>query len=161
MLNETTLAAQPNGSKLALAFKWSDRIHIYDAQSGRLERPIAGPVETKLSFAVDRYDDKPVLTLGPESVYAYVDLIATDDLIVALYAGREFRKSRSTMATGTAIHAFTWDGRLVGEWAFAEPLDNLALDSTRQILYALRWKPKASVVSIDVKALFSAARGGR
>jgi hypothetical protein len=157
LLNETTLAAQPSGFKLALAFKWSDRINVYDTQSGNLERSIAGPIETKLSFAVDHYDGKPVMTLGPETVYNYVDLVATDDLIVGLYAGREFRKFRSTMATGTAIHAFTWDGRLIGEWELAEPLDNLALDATHQRLYALRWKPKASVVSVDVSALFAAA----
>jgi hypothetical protein len=153
-LNYTHIAVAPSRARLAMAFKWSNRLYVYDTTRMTLERAIAGPNESRLDFAVGRANDgTPVFTLSGETRYCYIDVIAARDGILALYAGRERRKYPGAAGVGAELHAFTWDGRFIGQWQLDEPIIRMAFDESRHALYGLRW-PRREVIRIDAARIF-------
>jgi hypothetical protein len=162
-LNVTSMAASPTGDRLALAFRWSNRINIYNSRTLQLERSVAGPVETKLSFGVATHEGETVFTLDPEATHSYADVVATDVAVLAAYSGREKRKDSATMGLASAIHAFSWDGRLIGEWILPEACQKIAFDPDAATLYALRIHPKPALLAIDASAIAKAVKmfGGK
>lgn len=153
-LNSTYMDIAPDRRRMVVAYQWSDKIDIYDLDRGGLERSIAGPVESKLDFAVAQDGSTKRFTLHDETQWSYVDVVATKDLIVGLYAGNVRKKLRTSFGNGQQLHVFTWDGRLVGIWRLQQPLQMIEIDQTRKVLYGLRWKPTTSVVAIDASPLF-------
>jgi hypothetical protein len=62
--------------RLVVAFRWSDRIHLYDSTTLELERAVAGPQETRLSFGTADYDGELVFTLDAEATHAYAGIVS-------------------------------------------------------------------------------------
>jgi hypothetical protein len=136
-LNDTSLAVRPAGDLLALAFKWSDRLQIYRTDTLTMERSIAGPVETKLDFAILPRNGTPTLSFTPDSAYSYVSVAADDEVVVALYSGKVRRRSQHRMSTGERLHLFSWDGRPLGVVPISPALQALAMHGGR--IYGLAW----------------------
>ncbi len=160
-LDQTSFDVTSTGTRMAVAYQWSDRIDIYDVGRRELERSIAGPVETKLDFAVAKLNGNTIFTLSDETRFSYVDVAVTDDLILGLFSGSEKREGGQSFGLGRQIHAFTWDGRPVGTWQLQDPLQQIEVDPATGTLYGLRWKPTTSVVAIDIAPLLDAARQKR
>ena len=158
-LNSAAVTVNPQGSRIAAALRWSDRIQIYDVRTLALERTIAGAMNTKLDFAIGRYHDQPVFTLAPESAFTYLDVASTDRLILALYSGREKRTGSNNFGLGSQIQVFTWDGRPAGVWRLPVGVQRIRLDASGTTLYGLRWQPEPSVVKWDLGPLL--ARGNQ
>lgn len=157
-LDMTTMAVDTRGGRMAVAYQYSDKVDIYDLKRLALERSVAGPVESKLDFAVAGSSEKPIFTLSEETQFAYVDVAVTDDVVLALYAGRARRKHGSSFGLGQQIHAFTWDGRPAGVWQLAHGLQQIEVDPATRTLYGLRWRPTTSVVAIDMAPILEAVR---
>lgn len=137
-LNDTFLAVRPAGNLLALAFKWSDRLQVYHTDTLAMERSIAGPVETKLDFAVLPRKGTPTLSFTPDSAYSYIGVAADDDVVTALYSGKVRRRSQHRMSTAERLHLFSWDGRLLGVVAISPALQAVAVHGDR--IYGLAWE---------------------
>lgn len=146
-LNTAVAAVAPDGSRLAVANRWSSRIQIFDLRTHQLERAIAGPVETKLNFAMAPFEGRQEFTFSDESTYSYVDVAATAHRIVALYSGRERRRYPGRFGLGAELHVFTWDGRLVGIWHLPQAVQKIRIDPEESTLYTLRADPVPTVTA--------------
>jgi hypothetical protein len=145
-LNMSTLAVSPDRTHVAAARRWADRIEIFDPRTAQLERSIAGPVVTKLEFDVTHIRGQDVLTLTPDSAFSYVDVTATDTVILALYSGRLKGDFPAQFGAGSEVHAFSWDGRPMGRWRLPEAVQKIRADQSGSLLYASGSAPNPTVV---------------
>lgn len=157
-LNTTSLAVRPRRAELAVAFKWNDRLNIMNDGATTPTHSVAGPAVTKLDFAVDRAGQAPVFTLSGETTYSYIGAYATEDAIIAMYAGRERRKHPRTAHGASEAHVFSWDGALIGRWRLPEAVQSATIDLSGEALYGLRWTPRPSVIKFDGREIFAAIR---
>jgi hypothetical protein len=152
-LNVTAMDVSRERHRLVVAFRWSDRIHLYDSTTLELERAVAGPQETRLSFGTADYDGELVFTLDAEATHAYAGIVAGPSAIVGLYSGIEMRRDRATMGLGTRLHVFDWDGRLIGDWGLPEPVQQIAIDWKRRLLYAIQSVPQSRLLQSDLSPI--------
>lgn len=156
-LNLVSFAVHPNGQQLVLAFRLSDRLHIYD-RDGVLLRAVAGPVEVKLDFdMVPREPRVGGYTFGinGETTMTYLDVDAKQDMIVALFAGQNRNGGATDIFAGDELHVFRWDGTLVGVWRMPEPVVSFQLDEAGRRIYAVRRSPSWSVIQVDASPIHS------
>ncbi len=151
-LNVTTIDVSVPRGKVVVAFKWSNRIDVYSSDRLRLERSVAGPVETKLDFAIDHFRGKPIFTVSDETMYTYVDVVGMKRGFIALFAGRERRKYPGRAGYGSQIQAFTWEGELIGEWNLSEPVLKIAVDEREAAIYAIGSQREA-ILTADIGSL--------
>lgn len=156
-LNLVSFAVHPNGQQLVLAFRLSDRLHIYD-RDGVLLRAVAGPVEVKLDF--DMVPREPriggyTFGINGETTMTYLDVDAKQDMIVALFAGQNRNGGATDIFAGDELHVFRWDGTLVGVWRMPEPVVSFQLDEAGRRIYAVRRSPSWSVIQVDASPIHS------
>lgn len=162
-LHDGTLAARPDGKKLALAFHWHDRLNFYDSASLHLERAISGPHLSKLEFSLVGGGTGGAARIRPnnDSVTAYVDLATTNDVVVALHSGRDERRFPGTSTLGDTLHVYAWDGRFFGIWRLNDAVSDIVVDESSRSLLALRRLPVSAVVRIDLTNLLTEVRATR
>lgn len=165
MLNRNVIAADPSGTHVAQSFFMSCRLHVYGAD-GTLERQVAAPVDVKLNYETffRESDSQHHIRLMPDLKFCYVDVAATATGFVALFAGRAYGEHPDDFAVAQQVHAFTWDGRLVGVWQLDEPVLYATTDPTGTKLLAYQATPEPALVEIQLPiapAEQTSAHGGR
>ncbi|MBL0939462.1 MAG: hypothetical protein IBJ03_11235 [Gemmatimonadaceae bacterium] len=102
---------------IALALRYTPRMAIVDVAS---KRDIAASVPHSFSSS---FIDTPLIGRrmfkggAPGVRYAYIDCVATDDAIYALFSGRLIGKyDRATNNAGRYVHRFDWSGRHTASW---------------------------------------------
>lgn len=105
------------GEQAAIAFRFTSNLSIVDIASGR---DIAADVPHAFgpSFIETPLIGKRTFKGGAPGVrYAYIDCIATDNAIYALFSGRLVGKyDRSRDNAGRYVHRFDWAGQLTASW---------------------------------------------
>lgn len=103
LLNRAFTDIRPDGSKVALAYQFENRISIFSTD-GRYLVEARGPVETEASFRVAggrfHWED--------ENEMAYWAVDATEDLVFALFCGC----TDASRGRPQEVHVFTWSGQL-------------------------------------------------
>jgi hypothetical protein len=132
---ESTICSSPDGKRFALAYRWTDRIEIYEGDGtlrGRGATPFGFPAW------VDKHPIKrsPMFHKGSPNVrLAYYDCVATDQRIYALFSGRLAKDFRKTMHECWYVHVFDWSGRLERVMRLDHGSASLTVDNGDAVLY--------------------------
>jgi hypothetical protein len=113
-ISASRVVMAPNGKRLAQAFLYSSRIHIY-SPDGTLQRMVAGPVDVRLNIKrlYDHRDNQEKPSPTAETRFAYLDVAADNDRIIALFSGRrQGSYEAAAAASGDELHVFSWAGEL-------------------------------------------------
>lgn len=150
-VNESSLTYEPDLGRIALAFRYTGRIEVFDIE-GRLLRSMAGPYEVPLHYRVvpDPREGMQRFLRTDDTRFAYLDVDSNPEYIFALFSGRargDYVDGQE--GTGNRIHVFRWDGRFVGEWIVEDDLFGIALDPRRGGLFGVRQLPFPAVVQIE------------
>jgi hypothetical protein len=143
------MAIDPDRQRLALAFKFSSRLYVFDAQA-RLERTIAGLRDVRLDFNVGQSTKRPFsFVRTPETRPSYVSVTADRTLIYALFSGRSIGEFGAAHIDGDELHVFHWTGEPVGRWKLAQAVGQIAVDPASGRLFALKGSPSPAILELD------------
>lgn len=151
-LNRSSMVVQPAGGRIAVAFLYISRLHLYD-RHGRQTLAVAGPQEITPAYRT-AYDNREGITRflrTDETRFAYIDVTATDEAIYALYSGRARGEADGQEYAGNTIHVFDWDGRLVEVVQLPEDARRIMVDPSGERLYAARDLPWPGVIELNLK----------
>lgn len=116
------------GNRAALAFRFTSQLVIVDAES---RRDVAASVPHRFGPS---FIDLPIIGRrtfkggAPGVRYAYLDCVATDQAIYALFSGRLIGKyDRASDNAGKFVHRFDWSGRLTASWELDHDAFSLAV----------------------------------
>jgi hypothetical protein len=129
------MCVDPQGSRLALAYRWASRVEIYSTQGHYL-----GRARTPHAFVpwIDRHPLKriPVFHTGSPNVRAaYYDCAATDTHVFALFSGRLHKDFRRKQHQCWYVHVFDWSGNLVRVIRLDHGASSVAVDRHGSRLY--------------------------
>ena len=151
MLNRATIAAHPNGDRIAIGYYSSTAFVILDRHEGRLERKFHGPksIEPKFHLQGDRFfwDDG--------SQFAYSQILATDQYVIGHFCPCEMRFPvngvRPPRIIDSELHVFTWEGELVAEYYLPSGiLGPMALGADGVTIYGSLEDPYPRVVVFEL-----------
>ena len=99
--------------KLALAFRATDRLEIYDGE--QLEHLVRGPDFFEPIYEVAMVGDPPTPSMAQplDMRFGFMDIATTDRFIFALYSGRTFSEVPGYANYGQQVIVFTWTGQPV------------------------------------------------
>lgn len=117
-----------HGTRAALAFRYTSQLVIADAES---RRDVAANVPHRFgpSFIDLPIMGRRIFKGGAHGVrYAYLNCVATDQAIYALFSGRLIGKyDRAGDNAGRFVHRFDWSGRLTASWELDHDAFSLAV----------------------------------
>ncbi len=145
------ICGKPDGSRFAIALASAGRIEIRDAD-GSLLLQADVPFASAGDFGTDSRGN--VVHKRVKRYYFACD--ATNDVLLAAFSGMDERMNPEgnawrTTNKGWHLHAFDWDGRLVGTWQTDVPLTRIAWDAEGGRLYATEAET-GSVYAFDLEA---------
>lgn len=155
-VNQSSLAAKPDRSLLAVVTRHFDRLEIY-RPDGTLVVSRTGPFDIQPEYEVRMAEGRrPGIASGGDLRFGYVGVAATDDRIYALFSGRV----RAGFPPGEAVyaeyvHVYDWEGTLLGALKLDAPSLSLAVDPAGEALYALRYDPVPAVVRYPLGEVFT------
>ncbi len=121
LMNRSFLAANPDGTRLALAYQFAPKVDFFD-RAGQQYATASGPRDLELRWRVDRnrffWED------GNES--GYVGLAADNDYVYGLFCRCRLGDDSPPPPL---LHIYQWDGTFVGEWAFTTVVRGIAIDA--------------------------------
>ena len=140
------LKRKPDGSKYALACKYTDQIEIFDSNSSSLERVILGPVFIKPTYKVIK--NSMAMDRG-KSIEGYSTIAVTNDYIIGLFSG--ILLSEFSAGDNTLLLVFDWDGNPVARYLLDQKCISIDIDPERDILYALSLNPQPEIFHCTLK----------
>lgn len=157
-LNRNALTFDPAHRRLAVAFLYVSRLHFYD-RTGQQTRAVAGPTEVTPKYRVvpDPREKIARFLREAETRFAYLDVVATDRHVYALFSGRSRGEFEEQAAFGNTLHVFDWDGQFAGAWTLDQDVRGLAIDPRTATLYGIRDAPFPAV--IEFRPLTPPGRG--
>jgi hypothetical protein len=132
--SQARLARHPAQPVLAVANRYVSRIEFIDLATGSTQS-VSGPV----SVNTDRH---PV----EMDRFAYVDVSAMADRVVALFSGRTTPEFGEDAVFGDRLHVFDWRGTFEGAFRLDADVLAIAMDQDGAFVYALRHEPVPAVV---------------
>jgi hypothetical protein len=141
-LSRNMMATDPTAGRVAIAFSYVSRLHIYDSD-GSLLRVVGGPEEVIPRYTIEgvRFIPDP----GEGFRMAYIDLDATEDHIFGLFSGKGTRADE--------VHVFSWSGELVRVFGLDAAVDEVAVDARGSRLYAVQLQPFPTIRIYDLPVL--------
>jgi hypothetical protein len=138
LLSSSRVALSPRGDRFAQAFLLASRLHIH-LSDGRVDRMIAGPaaVRVELRRMFDHRDRQEKAAVTGNTKYAYIDVAADSDRIVALFSGRgEKAFGVGEASVGNELHVFSWTGELLHVARLARDIRALAIEPDHGFVWA-------------------------
>jgi len=138
---QARLILRPQGGLAALAHRYESTLDIVEPASGAVQT-IRGPVDVNVgsrSIGLDRF--------------AYVDLAATRQWIVALFSGRDERAHGLDAPFGHCLHVFDWHGGFAAAFGLDTDVLAIATESDGRFVYAVRHYPTPAVVRFALPML--------
>ena len=148
-LNRSSLAFDPGITRVAQAFLYASRLHIYSGTGENLAT-VAGPEEIPLSYRTEQVGPRERFLHNPDSRWAYTDVAASRDHIFAVFSGRDEATHPLTMNRGKRIHVFAWTGRYLTTLGLPTAARAIAVDPAGRWLYAEQEVPFPSVVQYEL-----------
>lgn len=147
---QSTLAARPDGSRIALATRFMNHIELYDA-NGSLQRVVNGPISVAPVFEVAMAGGAPTMASDEDLRFGYTGIAAGQRYIFALFSGRrrgDYAPSEATYAD--ELHVFDWDGNLVRIITLDRALSHIAISPDEHALYGIAYEPEEALVAYDL-----------
>ena len=144
---QSYMTQHPNRSRVALAFRYTDRLEIL-RPDGELLQVARGPDRTDPIFEVGSMQGEPARASTPETLSAYIAISATTDRLYLLYVGTTRGESRRDHAR--EVHVFDWDGRLKRVYDLEYTASGLSVSPDGTALYASRQAPSPAIVQYDL-----------
>jgi len=135
---------KPDGTKIAVVYRFTDRIEIYNNKGELLERS-RGPAEFEPNFDITA---SGVLNFLSDTKYAYVDVATTEEYIYALYSG--VLDPDENHSYGRAIHVFDWEGKLDRIIELNTHVISIAVNDSSNLIFGIQHFPKVAVVSFKL-----------
>jgi hypothetical protein len=138
LLNRSWLAADPDGSRLALAYQWASRIDFFSPDGDRLGS-VQGPRPTRAKYRIanDRF------FWDPQGEMAYTGVQATNRYVYAAYCGCKEADDRDQRSR--RVHVFRWNGDFVSEIQLDRRVTAFAVSEDDAVLYASITEPHPAV----------------
>ena len=147
---QSTLAARPDGSRIALADRFMNHIELYGAD-GTLRRTVNGPIAVAPVFQVAMAGGAPTMASDENLRFGYVGIAAGQRYIYALFSGRrrgDYGPSEATYAD--QLHVFDWDGNLVRMVKLDRDIANIAVAPDERRLYGIAVGESEALVAYDI-----------
>lgn len=147
---QSTLAARPDGSRLALATRFLNHIELYDA-NGTLLRVVSGPVPVAPVFHVAMAGGAPTMASDENLRFGYTGIAGGERYIYALFSGRrrgDYPPSAATYAD--QLHVFDWDGNLARVVPLGRDISIIAVAPDEQTLYGISVGDTEALVAYDL-----------
>jgi hypothetical protein len=161
-LNRNRISVRADEERIAQAFLYVPRIHVY-SPAGQVLAVLAAPEEIPL-----KYDAVPDPGLGmthfirtDETRFCYVDVASDLSYIYALFSGQ----SRSTDSAGAfeaeLLDVFDWNGRFQGRWTLPYRSVGIVADDQGHRLFILTRgaEPKVVQIVLDSRQVLTKADG--
>jgi hypothetical protein len=132
---QSALAVRPDLKRVVLAHWRGGGFEVFDAD-GKFVSEFDGPFPFEPDFVVDRGPRGPIMRGGWNNRYGYLDVVATDSVIVALFSGRAEAHYRGDAWIGEYVHIFSWSGELLGVFRLDRAAHNIALAKDGRTLLA-------------------------
>lgn len=132
LLNRTFMASSPDGSKLAIAYQFTNRIDIVTI-GGTLLTTILGPRAGHASYRLENGR----FFWNDDNVSLYTGATASSRYIYVSVCGCRFDKEQEVRS----IHVFDWNGSFVQEIAFDRPVSALAVTADDRSLFGFVEEP--------------------
>jgi hypothetical protein len=126
LLSRTVMSASPDGTSVAIAYQFANRLEIA-ARDGRHLASARGPREGNPSYRLEggRF------FWNDDNVSLYTGATASEHHVYLLYCGCRFADEQRM----TRVHVFDWKGRFVRELAFDRPVGALAVSADDSALF--------------------------
>lgn len=152
MADEETFDIRPAGGLLAAGTLMGGELRIYGVGSTRPPRSARTPFAFGPVYRVGEWHGQPSLQPQASTRYGYLDVVATNDSIIALFSGRTLGGFGQHSAAGRFLHVFDWQGQLLRVYELPEPVVAIALALDGQSLFGARWEPTPAVVRLGRSA---------
>lgn len=160
MADEETFEVRPDGRLLAAGTLMGGELRIYMVGSSTPPALARTPFAFGPVYRVGEWHGEPSLQPQPSTRYGYLDIVATNDSIIALFSGRTLGDFGQQSAAGRFLHVFDWQGRLRSVYELPEAVVAIALAPDGQSLFGARWEPTPAVVRLAGSAELGEADGG-
>lgn len=137
----TRVAAHPVNGRLALAYRFRNRISIYSPE-GELIRDIDHPPlqdgDPGLILA-HTPSGQPYMAQGNDTRMYYINIMADDKRIYALYSGRQRKEGAATYAQ--YLYIYNWDGDLLSYKRFDTFVESCTLTEEPDVILCVKGSP--------------------
>ena len=141
----SSLAWNPLKKKIAVVYKQTDLIEIYD-EAGNFKKRIQGPDMFFPSKSVKNVGDTQKVTANiGEERDAYFSPIATDDELFVLYSGKYYHPGDKNYLLDHML-VFDWDGNILRQYKLDIPIFRFTIDSSTHTIYGLTDTPEFRVI---------------
>lgn len=141
---EGRMAVRPDRSLLAFGTRHADALEIYRAD-GSLVRRVTGATGFLPVFDTNVRAEGVSMATGDDLRVGYLDLVATQDYLFALFSGDTRKEARARTYFGKEVHVFSWSGERIATLALDERAIAIAVDTAGGRLYAVRHDPLPNV----------------
>lgn len=141
---EGRMAVRPDRSLLAFGTRHADALEIYRAD-GSLVRRVTGATGFLPAFDTNVRAEGVSMATGDDLRVGYLDLVATQDHLFALFSGDTRKEARGRTYFGKEVHVFSWSGERIATLALDERAIAIAVDTAEGRLYAVRHDPVPNV----------------
>lgn len=123
-------------SRVILAGRYLDIIEIYDS-NGKLLHLLKGPKEGfHFKFDYERSKSNGVLVKSPDSERAYLQVMANENHIYALYSGKK-KSDKEHYSYSKCLYVFSLDGECELKYILDRPILDFVVDYQTQCIYAI------------------------
>lgn len=145
---EGPVSVRPDGSRIAIAGRLSDRLEIYAADGAQLAQ-VTGSTGFLPAFEVSERAEGVSMALGDDVRVGYVDVASTDERIYALFSGAVGMQGSDTFA-GREVHVFDWSGKQLSRMQLDGPVWAIAVEPGGRRMFGVRHDPEPSIVRFDL-----------
>ena len=153
---QATLAIHPRRHLLAAVLRHGSQLEIYHNDGSLLKR-VDGPLPIQIETNIDFSGRLSGFRLTDHSRYGYVDAVASDRFIFALFSGRLLGAFRARATFGRYVHVFDWQGQLKRVLELDRDAIAIAVDSETTALYSVIHDPQPAILrySLNENALIT------
>jgi hypothetical protein len=148
---QSTLAINSSRTRFALATRYADQIELFSAD-GTLIRSAERPFGFDPKYTVVSTGSGPIPDLS-RARFGYVDVVADDQHIFALFSGKLSRRYHGRENYGNYIHIFDWEGNLLTVARLDQEALKISMLPHSDLLYAVGGPPDPQIRSYSVAAL--------
>jgi hypothetical protein len=143
--NKNSVAARPDGRRVAQAFWFAPFVHIYDS-SGELLHSIPTSLGMVQEFGEHLVHGDVRMRYLPETVRCYVAVATTSVNVIALFSGKTMKEAGPNPIAGSQLHILNWDGAVTDVVNLDAAVSGLAASAKGELLWAIRRGQDAAIL---------------
>jgi hypothetical protein len=145
-----SLATDPDGSRIASATQFADRLEIYSS-AGLLTAIGKRPLGIEPIYATMRSRNAPAFMGHTDKTrLGFLALGTTGQHIYALFSGRTRKEWGRAAPLGNTVFVYEWNGHLSRTLQLDRDAIALAVDARERTLYTLTGAPTATLMKYDL-----------